>query len=130
MADGVYMEPDPEGGYTADQSEAEILLWLQEQTGSDADGQYTLSEDQLVRLIRDSQIRDADGRRPDEPGWVPTWDRNRAAARAWDVIAAKLATTTTAMSTDGERQNNDFRYLNAKRQAEMYEARRPAPWLA
>lgn len=131
MPDDLFMESDPEGGYTADTSEVSVVEWLREHTGGGSlSEEFKLGDEQLVKLIRESRIPDSVGVPPGGPGWVPSWDRNRAAAQGWRIIADRLATTTTSMSVDGDRQPNDFRYLNAVRQADYYDARRPSPWRA
>lgn len=117
------MAPDP--------SEVEVLAWLREHTGGGAlSEEYKLDDEQLEKLVVEARIPDAAGVLPGAPGWVPSWDLNRAAAEGWRILADRLATTTTGMSVDGDRQPNDFRYLNAVRQADYYDARRPSPWRA
>lgn len=98
--------------------------------GNASDPDAALTADELDRLLEESLVTDPAGVRPGEPGYVDTWDHNRAAAEGWRLKASSLATTSTTTSMDGDRSPDDFRYLNAVRQAEHYEARRRPPRLA
>lgn len=125
--DELYMEPDPEGGYTATPAEGEVVEWLRARVGGDeVDPKHRLDDEELVRLVRESQIADDADRKPTDVGWVPTWDRDRAASEAWRLIASRLATASARLGVDQDRQPTDWRYLNAVRQAEHYDAQRPS----
>jgi hypothetical protein len=127
MAPDVYMEPDPEGGYTADPSEAGAVAWLRAHTGGDAASEeYTLDDEDLVRVLRESRIADLLGRPPLADDWIPSWDLNRAASKCWGLIADRLATTTARLGSDAARVPNDCRYRNALRQRDHYDAQRPS----
>jgi len=48
--------------------------------------------DAVVAALLDAYpMRDADGREPQDDGWVGTWDLNAAAAEGWRMKAGKVA---------------------------------------
>lgn len=98
--------------------------------GNDSDPDVSLTDAELQRLLDESTVPDPLGLPPADPAWTPTWDLNRAASEGWRLKASRLATTGTTVSMTGERGPDDYRYLNAVRQAEYYAARRRPPRLS
>ena len=51
----------------------------------------TLTVDDLDDMLAQAARADADGRRPADDGWTPTYDLDAAAVLAWEAKAAKVA---------------------------------------
>lgn len=110
--------------------ESDAIRWLEQRTGDGADSDAALTPETLRELLDDARIADLLCRLPGEVGYVETWDLNKAAAEGWRIIAARFATTRSATNLDSDRSPDDFRFLNANRQAEFYNSRRvDVPWL-
>ena len=109
---------------------SDALAWLRQHVGDDSDRELQLSEEILGQLLDESRIADPAGVAPGLPSWVDSWDLNRAAAAGWRIKASRLATTASPRSLEGDRAPNDYRYLNAVRQAEYYDGRRQPGRLA
>lgn len=71
---------------------------------SDAMGSPTarpvLPEGALARHLERAKVRDADGRRPGDPEWTPTYSVDTAASAAWGQKAA-LCAGDFSFSADG-----------------------------
>lgn len=124
--DPVYLSPDPEGGYVADASETDALRWLKAETGNGGGkGEHKLKDEDLLLVLRQCRVPDADGLPPTSPAWRPTWELRQAASIAWRQIAGRLATTYEATAIGGDHQPNDWRYVRARERTEYWEGRIP-----
>lgn len=61
----------------------------------------SLSGEEFELLVIFAQIRDANGVRPSDTGWVPTYNLARAAARGWQWKAGRIASVYN-VSGDGQ----------------------------
>lgn len=80
-----------------------------------------LSPEVIADLIDQAARPDANGVRPSETGWTPTYDLPAAAAKGWRVKQA-LAASDTTVSMDGATYNRAEVTANAERMAKHYES--------
>lgn len=99
---------------------AEAAFLLERMTSADTDP--WLSMDDIDALLLLARRPDRDGRNPDDPAWIETWDLNVAAAEGWRWKAGKVA-ERFAFSADGASYNRDQVWQHCQTQAAMYSRR-------
>lgn len=77
----------------------------------------------LISAIARYPLLDADGRKPTDAGWTPTYDLHAAAADVWEEIAARLASQYD-FDADGARFARSQTHQHALAQARYHRARR------
>jgi hypothetical protein len=80
-----------------------------------------LTEDELEDLLGTASKEDAAGLAPDDEGWEPTYDLNRAAAKAWLIKAARASATVDEPAA-GVATSQVFE--NCLKMARLYSVRR------
>lgn len=83
----------------------------------------TYTDAELVRIIEQFPLVDADGLEPDEDDWEATYDVNAAAAHVWGRKAAALVGLYD-FSADGGTFNRSQAAKEMRAQARFYAARR------
>lgn len=89
-----------------------------------ADQRPALSPADLQDLLDEYRTADADGAWITDPGWVPTWDLNGAAAEGWRRKAARVATDFT-FSADGASYDKGEVMAHCLAMAAAFDAKRP-----
>lgn len=87
-----------------------------------AESEPLLSSDELDDLLLQFRKTDANGKTPDETGWIPTYRLNAAAAEGWRWKAAK-ASELVSVDLDGERMSSNQIFEHCERMARMYSRR-------
>ena len=89
---------------------------------TDWDTEPALTEAEITDILDAAALADADGLLPEEEGWEPAYDLDRAAARVWLVKAARAASLTEADPETGKPTSIIFE--NCRRMAAHYASRR------
>lgn len=78
-----------------------------------------LNENEIATCLIQSAVPDADGLYLDSEDWTPTYDMNRAAAKAWRMKAAKVA-AMYSVTVEGRELNRGQMIDNFLRQASEF----------
>ena len=82
----------------------------------------TLSDGEIDELLVPASVADANGLRPDDIDWLPTYDLNAAAADGWLIKAGRAAATT---ETEPDSVNVTSRvFANCLRMSRIYSGKR------
>jgi hypothetical protein len=80
-----------------------------------------LTSDELAQCLLFGAVPDEDGLFIEDPHWVPTYDLNRAAASAWRLKAAKVASDYT-ITIEGRELNRSQMIDNFLKLAKEYKS--------
>jgi len=84
-----------------------------------------LTEDELEDLLAEAAIPDGEGVAPEDEGWEPTYDINRAASEAWLIKAARAAELVEVDPPESGIVTSKV-FDNCRAMARLYSARRAA----
>lgn len=87
-----------------------------------SDQRPVLSDADLGDVLDGAATIDADGYRPTDPGYTPTWDLDRAAAEGWTRKAGRVA-GDFSFSADGASFNKGDVLAHCEAMAATYRAR-------
>lgn len=79
----------------------------------------TLSDDDIDDLLTQFSIVDADGLKPSDDDWTPTYNLRAAAAEGWRSKAAKAAELQST-DLDGDRMSADQVFEHCKDMIKIY----------
>ena len=98
-------------------TEAEARVQLERMTAHDTPP--ALTETEVVDLVEQARVHDPAGLNPDDEGWTPTYNLQRAAKTGWEWKAAR-ASGNFAFAADGERFDRDQVYEHCMAMARHY----------
>jgi hypothetical protein len=95
----------------------DLLLVKLKLTGCDG-----FSDDEITAVIELSPVKDADGYKPTDDDWTPTYDLNKSASDLWLMQASKWSDEFD-FNADGASYTRNQKYEHALTQSRYYMSR-------